>query len=96
MPSGETDGSNQHFLYYSPEDIQRINDFLSSSSSLDFRMMVHVGTNELNIDRKTVISIFSGVMFDDDKYEMLKKKEYRKRLKTREFLLNSIKTLGYQ
>lgn len=96
MPSSELDGSKSHFLYYSPEDTQRINDFLSSSSALDFSMMVHVGTNELNIDRKTVISIFSGIMFDDDKYEMLKKKEYRKRLKTKDFLVKSIKTLGYQ
>jgi hypothetical protein len=97
MPAVETDYARLHFLYYNADDITRINDFIESISYLDFRLMLHSGVVDLNLNRKTVIEIFSDMVYGDaDKYDMLQKDEYRKRRKVQEFILMASKKYGYR
>jgi len=95
LPANGNDCSRSNFIYYSLDDMSRINDFIESSAYLDLRMMINVGNNDLKMDRKTVISIFSDTVYGEDKYEMLKKDEYRKRKKVVEWLKKSAKQMGY-
>ncbi|MDA3943691.1 MAG: hypothetical protein PF694_09160 [Bacteroidetes bacterium] len=97
MPAVGTDLSRNHFMYYNADDITRINDFIESISYLDFRLMVHSGVVDLNLNRKTVIEIFSDMVYGDaDKYDMLKKDEYRKRRRIQEFILTASKNYAYK
>ena len=95
MPAHGCDTSRYQFMYFSAEDIVRINDYIESSAYMDFRMMVQTGTVDLKMDRKTVISVFSDLIYGEDKFEMLKKEEYRKRKKLREWLSKSAKSFSY-
>jgi hypothetical protein len=96
MPSHGNDSSWANYIYFSKEDMVRINDFIESCAYLDFRMMVQTGNIDLKMNRKTVIEIYSDLIYGVDKYEMLKKDEYRKRLKIREWLQNTAKELNYR
>lgn len=95
LPANGTDCSRTNFIYYTADDMARINDFLESSAYLDLRMMIDIGNKDLKMDRKTIISIFSDTIYGEDKYEMLKKDEYRKRKKVVDWLKKSAKNLGY-
>ncbi len=94
MPAHGNDLSRNYCAYFTADDMARINDFIESSAYLDFRMMVQTGNIDLKMDRKTVIEIYSDLIFREDKYEMLKKDEWRKRKKIREWLKNSAKALS--
>lgn len=96
LPVHSNDCTKYHFAYYSAEDMVRINDFIEATAYQDFRMMVQAGTIDLKMDRKTVISVFSDLIFGEDKFEMLKKDEYRKRRRLLEWLQSSAKQLGYK
>lgn len=95
LPANRNDCSRSNFIYYNSDDMIRINDFIESSAYLDLRMMIDVGNRDLKMDRKTIISVFSDAIYGEDKYEMLKKDEYRKRKKIVEWLKKSSKQLGY-
>ncbi len=95
MPAHECDSSRFRFMYFTDEDMVRINDFIHASAYLDFRTMILVGVHDLKMDRKTVISMFSDLIYGEDKFEMLKKDEYRKRKKMHEWLVQSAKTMNY-
>lgn len=95
MPAHECDSSRFRFMHFTEEDTIRINDFIHSSAYLDFRTMVQVGVHDLKMDRKTVISMFSDLIYGEDKFEMLKKDEYRKRKKMHKWLLDSAKAMNY-
>jgi hypothetical protein len=95
LPANGNDCSRTNFIYYSVDDMARINDFIESSAYLDLRMMIDIGNKDLKMDRKTIISIFSDAIYGEDKYEMLKKDEYRKRKKVVFWLKKSAKQLGY-
>lgn len=96
MPAHGNDCGRSCYSYYSTEDMVRINDYIEASAYLDFRMMVQTGNIDLKMDRKTVIAIYSDLIFGEDKYEMLKKDEYRKRKKIREWLQSSAKAFNYR
>lgn len=95
LPAHGCDYSRFRFLFFTADDMVRINDYIESMAYLDFRMMVQTGVIDLKMDRKTVISVFSDLVYGDDKYEMLKKDEYRKRKKMFQFLQKSAKELSY-
>lgn len=95
LPANKNDCSRTNFIYYTTDDLQRINDFIESSAYLDLRMMIDIGSRDLKMDRKTIISVFSDAIYGEDKYEMLKKDEYRKRKKIVDWLKKSAKSLGY-
>jgi hypothetical protein len=96
MPTHGNDCGRNCLSYYSAEDMVRINDYIEASAYLDFRMMVQTGNIDLKMDRKTVIEIYSDLIFGEDKYEMLKKDEYRKRKKIREYLQTAAKAFNYR
>lgn len=96
MPAHGNDCGRNNFSFYSQEDMVRINDFIEACAYLDFRMMVQTGNIDLKMDKKTVISIYSDLFYGEDKYEMLKKDEYRKRKKIKEMLQNAAKILNYR
>jgi len=91
LPAHGNDGCRNNFIYYTADDMARINDFIDSTAYLDFRMCVYTGTIDLKIDRKVVISVFSDLVFGEDKFEMLKKDEYRKRKKLFDWIKKSTK-----
>lgn len=95
LPDHPLDQSQYHFIYFTEDDMVRINDFIEAQAYLDFRTSVQVGSNDMKIDRKVVISLFSNLVFGEDKYEMLKKDEYRRRKKMKVWLVNSIQEFGY-
>ncbi|KAF0200610.1 MAG: hypothetical protein FD170_3359 [Bacteroidetes bacterium] len=96
MPAHGNDCGRHKFSLYSQEDMVRINDYIESCAYLDFRMMVQTGNIDLKMDKKTVISIYSDLFYGEDKYEMLKKDEYRKRKKIKELLQSAAKSLNYK
>lgn len=93
MPAHELDQSHYRFISFSSDDIVRINDYIEAVAYLDFRMMVQVGAHELHVDKKTVINVFSEMVLGEEKYEQLKKYEYRRRLKVKNFLRNAVESL---
>jgi len=95
LPNHELDRCDYRFVYFSTEDVERINDFIEAQSYLDFRSFMQVGTNDLKIDRKTVINLFTERVLGEDKFEMLKKDDYRRRKKMGDFLLKSIQEFEY-
>jgi len=95
LPANKNDCSRSNFIHYTSDDMLRINDFIESCAYLDLRMMIDVGSRDLKMDRKTIISVFSDFVYGEDKYEMLKKDEYRKRKKIVDWLKKSSKQLGY-
>lgn len=95
MPAVKTDCSKYHFPYFTVDDTVRINDYIESSLYLDYRLMLQVAIHDLHINRKIAIAIFSDVMMGEEKMEMLKKDDYRRRQKTKKLLIDSIKVLGY-
>jgi hypothetical protein len=96
MPSHGNDLSRNHYLYYTADDMARINDFIESMAYLDFRLMVQTGVVDLEMNRKTVIEIYSDMVFGEDKYEMLKKDEYRKRQRVRAFIQRAAEEFSYK
>jgi len=95
LPKSGSFTTQNHFPYFTAEDMLFINDFIVSSSYLDFRLAVNTGCNDLNMDRKKVISMYSDLIYGEDKYEMLKKDDYRRRQKVTKWLHESTKALGY-
>jgi hypothetical protein len=96
MPSTPTDLSRNHFLYYSADDIARINDYIESSAYLEFRLMVQAGVHDLKMNRKLIIELFSDLILGTDRFEALKKDEYRKRKKIHSFIRRSINEFNYK
>lgn len=95
MPHHECDLSQYYFIHFTEDDVVRINDYLEAMLYLDFRSNIQVGSNDMKINRKTIISIFSNLVFGEDKFEMLKKDEYRRRKKMEEWLMESVQKFGY-
>jgi hypothetical protein len=95
LPDHPLDVSHNHFIYFTEDDQVRINDYIEAIAYLDFRTTVQVGSRDLKVDRKVVINLFSNLVFGEDKYEMLKKDEYRRRKKVEDWLLKSIQVFGY-
>lgn len=95
MPDHPLDQSDNHFIYFTEDDQIRINDYIESIAYLDFRTTVQVGSNDMKIDRKWIINIFSNLVFGEDKYEMLKKNDYRRRKKIQNWILKSVQVFRY-
>jgi hypothetical protein len=94
MPDHPLDQSQYRYIYFTEDDTARINDYIESMAKLDLRLMVHVGVNELNINRKSIITVLSIDLFGSDKFEMLKKDDYRRREKIRDYLPKFIQSIG--
>lgn len=80
-------------FYYTPDDEISINDYIEAIAFLDFRMMIQTGVMDLKMERKAVITIFSEMIFKSNKYEALKKYEYRRRILAMNYLRDAAKCL---
>ncbi len=96
MPNNELDTAKYKFMYYSAEDVIRISDYIESMAYIDLRSMIATGSIDLEMDKKTVMSIYSQLIYGDDRYETLKKDEYRKRKKMKLWLQKTAKEFGYR
>ena len=96
MPDHKHDTGKYKFMYYTDEDTERISDYIEAMAYIDHRSMIATGKLDLGMDKKTVISIFSTMIYGDDCYEALTKDEYRKRKKYSIWLQKSAKEFGYR
>jgi hypothetical protein len=96
MPSHGHDTGKYKFMYYTAEDVERISDYIEAMAYIDHRTMIVTGRNDLGMDKKTVVSIFSTMIYGEDCYEALTKDEYRKRKKYALWLQKSAKEFGYR
>lgn len=95
MPVHGLDCSKYRFSTFDAEDTARINDYIESSAYLEFMTMISVGTRDLKMERKTVISIFSHMIYGEEGFEMWKKREYRHRQRISNWLKDTAKELAY-
>ena len=96
MPDHKHDTGKYKFMYYTDEDVERISDYIEAMAYIDHRSMIATGRNDLGMNKKTVVSIFSTMIYGDDCYEALVKDEYRKRKRFVSWLQKSAKEFGYK
>ena len=96
MPNHECDTGRYKFMYYTVEDTIRIGDYIEAVAYADLRSIIAAGNIDLGMDKKTIISLFSHLIYGKDCYEALKKDEYRKRKKSMLWLQKSAKEFGYR
>lgn len=94
MPNHSNSTEKYKFLYYTEEDVCKISDYIEAAAHLDHWSMVSVG-REMGMNRKTIISVFSTVIFGDDSFDALSKDEYRKRKNKVLRLVKLAKEFGY-
>lgn len=92
----KNDTGKYKFLYYTTEDVKRISDFIESTAYIDLRSLISAGTIDLGMNKKTVIEIFSNIIYGEDLYETIRKDDYRKRQKHLKWLAKSANELGYK
>ncbi|HNX87690.1 MAG TPA: hypothetical protein PKH58_01295 [Paludibacteraceae bacterium] len=94
MPSHICDDRSKYrSIYYSVDDENHINDYIEACAFMDLRMMVQTAKLDMKMDRKTVFEIYSEMIFGENKYEALKKYEYRRRKKALDYLRVTAKAL---
>lgn len=86
---------NRRFIGFDKDDVEKINDYLEAHVELEIREMMVVGL-ELGLNRKTIISTFIEAILGTEKYEMIKKDDYRRRKKAEELLVQHVQMLGVQ
>lgn len=84
---------NRRFIGFDKDDVEKINDLLEAHIELEIREMMVVGL-ELGLNRKTIISTFIQSVLGTEKYEMIKKDDYRRRKKAEELLAQHVQVLG--
>jgi len=94
MPDHPNTNDKRRFMYYSAEDVSKIGDYIEACAHLDHWSMVSVG-REMGMNRKTIISAFSTLIFGEDSYDALIKDEYRKRKNKVLRLVKMAKEFGY-
>ena len=96
MPDHKNSTGKNKFMYYNEEDMVYINDQIESCARFDLSNMINASRRDLGMNRKTVVSIFTTLIFGEDSYEALIKSEYRNRKKKVLRTLESGKLLGYR
>jgi len=87
-----------HFVHFSLEDIDKINDYLTAEFNQFFRGYMLAG-EEMNIEYKDLIESFMmgiGIRNPGTKFDTLKKKDYRHRDKIHKIVVESLQRIGYQ
>lgn len=87
--------ADRRFLGIKKDDMQKINDFIEAQIELEQREMIIVG-KELGFDTQYTISVFTNEVLGCEKFEMVKKSDYRLRKKNIEFLRASVQRIGVQ
>lgn len=94
MPDHPNSTEKYKFMYYTDEDVSKIGDYIEAMAHLDHWSMVSVG-REMGMNRKTIISVFSTLIFGEDSFDALAKDEYRKRKNKVMRLVKLAKEFGY-
>ena len=87
-----------HYVHFTQEDVDKINDYLTAEFNQFFRAYMLAG-EEINIEYKDLIEAFMlgiGIRNPGTKFDTLKKKDYRHRDKIHKIVLESLQRIGYQ
>ena len=95
LASYEFNCPERRFLGINREGMERINDFIDAFIELERRELIIVG-KELGYDIQYVINVFILYVLGTEKFEMVKKADYRQRRKMGELLLSNIQQFGVQ
>lgn len=94
--------SNYRYLYqdrrwltFRKDDVEKINDFIDAMIELESREMLIVGV-ELGHERQTIISVLLKTIIGMEKFEMIKKDDYRRRMKIEENIRSNVHLFGVQ
>ncbi len=96
VPDSTFSTAKNHFLYFRREDIEMINDHLMADFSIFFRRFMLIG-DDIGIQQKDLLeAIIAGckIRINEQKFEMLKKKDYRYRTKIYNYVVNSVKAIN--
>jgi len=96
LPDGPYSTTKNHFLFFTREDIEMINDHLMADFSIFFRRFMLIG-DDIGIQQKDLLeAIIAGcrIRINEQKFEMLKKKDYRYRTKIYNYVVQSIKLVN--
>lgn len=97
LPKSTLSTAANRFVFFTAEDVQMINDYISADFSIFFRQFMSSGQH-MGIEQKDLIEAFlvgCRIRLDGRKFEMLKKKDYRFRMKIHDFVAESMKAIGY-
>ena len=86
-----------HFIFFTRENVEAINAEIDYWYEKEFERFMFSGT-KLGIEYKDLIEAFLAyvkVPFDEQKFEQLKKKDYRSRQKFNEKVVEALKIIGY-
>lgn len=98
LPENRTSTDEWKYIHFTREDMDRINDFLLASFNIFFQSYMLLGDG-YNIDHKHLLEAFlvgANIRDVGKKFETLKKKDYRKRKRMHDFLLNTLQSIGVQ
>ena len=98
LPEYRMSTADIKYCYWTREDMDRINEFILVDFNIFFRGYMLAG-EELGIQQKDLIEAFmayTGITDVGKKFDTLKKKDYRHRLKVAEILNNSLEKIGFQ
>lgn len=87
--------ADRRFLGINRDDMEKVNDFLDAQIELEQREMIIVG-KELGYDTQYAISVFVEHVIGCEKFEMVKKSDYRLRQKNINILLSNVQCVGVQ
>lgn len=87
-----------HYLHFTQEDVDKINDFITAEFNQFFRAYMLAGM-EIKLEYKDLIDAFMtgiGIRNPGTKFDTLKKKDYRHRDKIHKMMVQNLHNLGYQ
>ena len=97
LPKYPPNKSHNRFCYLTIEDQDKINDYINTDFRIWFKTSMVIGKDELKLTYSDTIEfIIDKLKLKDEPgiYESLKKYDYRRRQKVKDFLLKSIQTLS--
>jgi hypothetical protein len=94
LPDNVFNTADSHYIYFTKEDQQRINDYVTAYFNQEIRAYLIMG-QELKLLQKDIIEIFmANYHLDPVKHSGLIKKDYRWRMKVKEKISQIAKAYG--
>ena len=98
LPNHRLATAELNYCSWSRERMDRINEFILVDFNITFRGYMLAG-REMGVQQKDLIEQFmayTGMSDVGKKFDALKKKDYRHRLKIADLLMNSLEKIGYE
>lgn len=95
IPAYDSDLHKNKFYTFTPDVVDKINDMIEFYFDSDLREWCLVG-GELNMQRKDIYSLFlknRNLKEHNEIFEMIKKRDWRRRTKMKEILLNAMQSI---